>query len=79
MTTMTVKMPEKLSLRLRDEAAGRGMNCSELIRRAVEDMLKADPQSAGETCLGLARDLAGRLDGARDLATNPEHMKGFGS
>ena len=79
MTTLTVKMPEKLSLRLRDEAAGRGMNCSELIRRAVENILEGDDQPAAGTCLSLARDLAGCLEGARDLATNPKHMKGFGS
>ncbi|MEI6218339.1 MAG: ribbon-helix-helix protein, CopG family [bacterium] len=79
MTTLTVKMPEKLSLRLRDEAAGRGMNCSELIRRAVESMLQADDRPATGTCLSLAQDLAGCLDGASDLATNPKHMGGFGS
>jgi len=79
MTTLTVKMPEKLSLRLRDEAAGRGVNCSEFIRQAVERMLEAADQPAAGTCLSLARDLAGCLDGAYDLATNPEHMKGFGS
>ena len=79
MTTLTVKMPEKLSLRLKDEAAGRGMNCSELIRRAVEKLLEADDQPTTGTCLSLARDLVGCLDGARDLATNPRHMQGFGS
>jgi metal-responsive CopG/Arc/MetJ family transcriptional regulator len=78
MTTMTLKMPEKLSMRLRDEAAERGINCSELIRRAVENMLKADDQPAAGTCLSLAHDLAGCLDGAHDLATNPRHLKGFG-
>jgi hypothetical protein len=79
MTTMTVKMPEALSSRLRDKAAERGMNCSELIRRAVETILITDVQPATGTCLFLARDLAGCLHGARDLATNPKHMKGFGS
>ena len=79
MTTMTVKMPEKLSLRLRAEATERGMNCSELIRQTVENLLQSADQPAAGTCLNLARDLAGCLDGARDLATNPEHMKGFGS
>lgn len=79
MTTLTVKMPEKLSLRLRDEAAGRGMNCSEFIRQAVENMLNVGEQPGAGTCLSLSSDLAGCLDGASDLATNPKHMKGFGS
>ena len=79
MSTLTVKMPEKLYLRLRDEAAGRGINCSEFIRQAVESMLNVGEQPAAGTCLSLARDLVGCLDGERDLATNPRHMKGFGS
>lgn len=54
MTTMTVKMPESLSLRLRNEAAGSGVNCSELIRRAIEKMLKAGDQTTEGTCLFLA-------------------------
>ena len=78
MTTLTVKMPESLSLRLKGEAAVRGMNCSELIRRTVESMLEANDQPAAGTCLSLAQDLVGCLDGARDLATNPKHMTGFG-
>jgi Arc/MetJ-type ribon-helix-helix transcriptional regulator len=79
MTTLTVKMPEELSLRLRDEAAGRGLNRSEFIRQAVENMLEASDQPERGSCLSLARDLAGCLTGARDLATNPDHMEGFGS
>jgi hypothetical protein len=79
MTTMTVKMPERLSVRLRDEAAGLGMNCSQFIRKAVEDLLAGADRPAKGTCLSLARDLAGCVDGPRDLATNPKYMEGFGS
>lgn len=79
MTTMTVKMPEKLSLRLRDEAEERRTNCSTLIREAVEKMLETGNRPAKGSCLSQALDLAGCLDGARDLATNPDHMKGFGA
>jgi len=79
MTTLTVKMPESLSSRLRKEAAWRGVNCSELIRQSVESLLAAGDRPASGSCLSLAQDLAGCLEGARDLATNPKHMQGFGS
>jgi predicted transcriptional regulator len=78
MTTLTVKMPEMLSRRLRHEASERGMNRSALIRQSVEKMLDAADQPATGSCLSLAQDLAGCLDGPGDLATHPKHMKGFG-
>ena len=55
MTTLSVKMPEELCLRLRDEAAERGMNCSEFIRQAIENMFEAANRPAAGTCLSLAR------------------------
>jgi len=78
MTTMTIKMPEQMSARLRQHSAELGVNCSELVRQAVERLLDAGPRATTGTCLALAADLEGCLDGARDLATNPDHMKGFG-
>ena len=78
MTTMTIKMPEQLSARVRQQASDSGVNCSEFIRQAVEKLLNAGSRPAAGTCLALASDLAGCLEGPRDLATNPDHMKGFG-
>ncbi len=78
MTTMTIKMPERMSARLRQQASELDMNCSEFIRQAVENLLNAGPRQTEGTCLSLASDLVGCLDGAHDLATNPDHMKGFG-
>ena len=78
MTTMTIKMPEQLSARLRQQALASGVNCSEFIRQAVEKLLSAGAPPAKGTCLSLASDLAGCLEGPRDLATNPVHMEGFG-
>lgn len=75
---MTIKMPEQMLARLRQQAAELGMNSSEFVRQAVEDLLNAGPKPVAGTCLSLASDLAGCLEGARDLATNPDHMKGFG-
>lgn len=78
MTTMTIKMPDQMSIRLRQQAAELGMNGSEFIRQAVEKLLEAGSPATVGTCLSLASDLAGCLEGPRDLATNPDHMKGFG-
>lgn len=79
MTTLTVKMPERLSAKMKDEAAERGMNCSEFVRQAIESMLESEGRPGAGTCLSLASDLAGCLDSSRDLATHPRHMKGFGT
>jgi len=78
MTTLTVKMPEALRARLRDEAGERGVNCSELVRRAVEELLSAGQKPAAGSCLSRAGALAGCLKGTRDMATHPRHMEGFG-
>jgi predicted transcriptional regulator len=78
MTTMTIKMPDQLSVRVRQQALASGINCSEFIRQAVEKLLNTGSRPAAGTCLSLASDLAGCLDGPRDLATNPVHMEGFG-
>ena len=78
MTTMTIKIPEQMSARLRGQAAILGMNSSEFVRQAIEKLLSAAPRAETGTCLSLASDLVGCLEGSRDLATNPDHMKGFG-
>lgn len=78
MTTMTIKMPEKMSAQLRQQASELGLNCSEFVRQAIDAVLNTGTRKTAGTCLSLAPDLDGCLDGPCDLATNPDHMKGFG-
>jgi predicted transcriptional regulator len=78
MTVMTVKMPDQLSCRLRHEASERGTSCSALVRQALEDMLDDSGHQAQGSCLALAADLAGCVEGSRDLSTHPRHMQDFG-
>lgn len=77
MKTLTVKVPEKLELKLREIAARRGESKSALIRAALEtlaDGAVSDPRS----CLELAGDLAGCTTGPQDLSHNKKHLKGYG-
>ncbi|NCC60422.1 MAG: hypothetical protein EOM12_05685 [Verrucomicrobiae bacterium] len=78
MDTLTIKMPEQLSYRLRRAAKERGENCSVLVRQAVENMLEANNRSESPSILDLAGDLAGKLNSEADLSVNPRHMSGFG-
>jgi predicted transcriptional regulator len=79
MTTISLKLPDRLLERLDVVARERGTTKSALVRECLEQSLDAQPAEAEATCYALASDLAGSLKGLpRDLATNPRHMEGFG-
>jgi hypothetical protein len=79
MTTISLKLPERLLERLEAESRARGTTKSSLVRECLEKSLDADASGSKATCYDLARDLAGSLKGLpRDLATHPKHMEGFG-
>ena len=79
MNTLTVKIPEELDVKLEAVAAQRNESKAALIRTAIEDLLETDktsssnaPPKGGEknvSCLDLARDLSGCVEGADDHAT----------
>ena len=76
MTTVSLKLPAPLNLRVESEARKRRVTKSQVIRECLEQSLNG--QHKALSCLDLAGDLAGCLSGAKDLATNPKYMKGFG-
>ena len=78
MTTISLKVPEALDFRLAQIAEKRGSSKSELIRDALERMVatKSDRKCS---CLSMASDLIGCVDGPEDLSYNNKHMKGFGA
>lgn len=78
MKTITLKLPDHLADRLDRSAAAAKSTRSAIVREALEKAL--DDQEAGAgTCFDLAGDLAGSIRGLpADLATNPDHMEGFG-
>jgi predicted DNA-binding protein len=79
MTTITCKVPEEMAAQLDSLARAERRSKSDLVREALEEKLKGKHKSRGLTGYDLAKHLCGVLKGGpSDLATNPEHMKGFG-
>jgi hypothetical protein len=79
MTTLTVKLPEELELKLVATARRRRTSKSEIIRELLEQGLEAAPRRRRGSCYDLARDLCGSVKGApRDLSTNKRYLEGLG-
>ena len=78
MTTITCKIPDKLSAHLEAAARQRRVSKSQIVREALEDKTSRSPRSITPTAYDLVKHLCGRVRGPKDLSTNPKHMKGFG-
>lgn len=78
MTTISLKVPNILNMRLAKEARRRRTSKSAVIRECVEQMLLTPRKDQAVSCLDLARDLAGCLSGPRDITTNPKYLGDFG-
>jgi Arc/MetJ-type ribon-helix-helix transcriptional regulator len=78
MATVTVKLPDGLAARLKAAVKKRGRSQSEVLREALEAHLERENEALGDTCLELAADLAGCLDGPSDLSSNRRHLRGYG-
>ena len=80
MSTLSLKLPESLLLRLDQESRARRLTKSAVVRAALERELEPAKSALATSCYDLARDLAGsvRKKLPKDLATNPKYMEGFG-
>jgi predicted transcriptional regulator len=79
MSTISLKLPDKLLNLLEKESRARRTTKSSLIRESLEKTLTRRASGRTASCYDLAQDLAGSLKGLpRDLAINPKHMQGFG-
>ncbi|MBE7494832.1 MAG: ribbon-helix-helix protein, CopG family [Verrucomicrobiaceae bacterium] len=80
MSTLSLKLPESLLLRLDQESRARRLSKSAVVRAALERELGPIKSACATSCYDLARDLAGsvREKLPKDLATNPKHMTSFG-
>ncbi|MFY9705325.1 MAG: hypothetical protein WAJ95_05375 [Desulfobacterales bacterium] len=78
MKTLTVKVPETLDLKLAAVAAKRGESKSNLIRTAINSILKETETVTPNSCLDMAIDLVGSVEGSSDLSCNKKHLKGYG-
>lgn len=80
MTTISLKLPDRLLELLEAESRARRTTKSSVVRDCLERTLGAPPRKAKVSCYDLARDLAGSVKGLpRDLATNRKYLEGFGS
>lgn len=78
MTTLTMKVPEDLEKTLTALAARRGVSRSLLIRELLQASLRNVRDGEAVSCLDVAQDLVGSVEGPSDLSTAARHMKGFG-
>jgi metal-responsive CopG/Arc/MetJ family transcriptional regulator len=78
MTVVTCKLPKKLAAKLERVAKHERRSEQALLREAIEQRLKATRPAGRVSAYELVKHLVGTLEGPSDLATNPEHMKGFG-
>jgi predicted transcriptional regulator len=76
MKSISLKLPDELHAKLEHVSKQRGAAKSDIIREALEAYFAG--QKNGASCLDLARDLAGSIDGRADLATNPKYMRAYG-
>ena len=78
MKTLSVKVPEALDIKLTAVAARRGESKSSLIRAALDQIVKSNEAVTPNSCLDLAKDLIGSVEGPSDLSYNKKHLKGYG-
>jgi hypothetical protein len=76
----TVEVPDDLYRQAKAEAALRGRKLKDLIEEGLRLVLEAPRRTRRDTSLnGLMKRARGVIDsGVPDLASNPEHLKGFG-
>jgi predicted component of type VI protein secretion system len=77
---ITVEVPEDLCRRAKAEAALRGRKLRELVEEGLRLVLDAPRKTRRHSSLaGLMTRARGVVDsGIPDLASNPEHLAGFG-
>ncbi len=76
----TIEVSDDLYRRAKSEAALRGRKLKDLVEEGLRLVLETPHAAAGRRSLaGLMKDACGVVDsGIKDLASNPEHLVGFG-
>ena len=76
----TIEVPDDLYRRAKSEAALRGRKLKDLVEEGLRRVLEAPPDTTRHPVLaGLMKHALGVIEsGVPDLASNPEHLKGFG-
>ena len=69
MKTLSLRLPDPLEARLTERASETGRTKSELVREALIDFFVKEQDGVVGSCFDLARDLAGCVEGPRDLSS----------
>ena len=78
MKTISLKLPESLVNKLDSTAAKRGESRSALLRDAIEILINDENGPDSGSCMDLAKDLAGYVNGPEDLSFSKRRMKDYG-
>ena len=78
MKILTVKVPGALDARLASLAKRRRATKSAVVREAIEEICRDEGKNIAGSCLDLARDLAGCVEGPKNLSSNKKYLKGYG-
>lgn len=75
---ITVRLPEKLTVRLRAHSRASGTSESNLVRKALERYLETPAASLSAYEWAEEAGVIGSVDGPTDLSTNPRYFEGLG-
>ena len=79
MSTLTVSLPDPLSVRLAQEARERSLTPDAIVRQALEQALPRDGSAPPLSIFARLQALAvNDPESPADLATNPAHLEDFG-
>ena len=78
MRAISIKLPDPLFHDLAQRAKTSASSQSDIVRTALEAYLMSDLKASTASCCERASRWIGLVDGAEDLATNPDHLRGFG-
>jgi hypothetical protein len=76
MTTITLKVPREMAVKLEAVAIKKRVPKSKYVRDVLSTALNKEKQEP--SLYALMKDAIGCFDGPSDLSTNPKYMKGYG-
>jgi len=77
MTTISLKVPAALQRRLAQVVQRKGTSRSAVIRDALQQYVERNA-GRSDSCLAIAADLFGSLEGPADLSSNSKRLARFG-
>ena len=80
MITISLKVPAELVARMDAVARAKRTNRSALLREALEEKLEVAARETPPSLFERSADLCGKgSSGLGELASNPQHLEGYGS